>query len=136
MQPGDQPFDDPSMFTQEPDALQIATNVGSTITRAVGTVRVDIGFEIRGLVGTGQHQIASGIGQAAATTYYFVELNDDVNAQQDPGPMHPGVGLLPFDRDRRRQQRARHRDPLRRRDRHESVTAAPVPSRKTEAARR
>lgn len=116
MQPGDQPFDDASGFTQEPDALAFAGNIYPAISHVVGTARIDIGFEIRGLVGTGQHQIASGIDDATSATYYFDELNDDpggirdvgitayssangyqVLAQVDPGPMHAGVGLLRYD---------------------------------------
>ena len=116
MQPGDQPFDDASGFTQEADALSFSGNIYPGITGVVGTVRIDVGFEIRGLVGTGQHQIASGISDPSASTYYFDELNDDPNgirdvgiasydnatgyqvlAQVDPGPMHAGVGLLRYD---------------------------------------
>jgi hypothetical protein len=115
MQPGDQPFDDASGFTQEADDLETATNLYPNITRVLGTARVDIGFEIRGIVGTGQHQIAAGIQDSAAITYYFDEINDDPPtrdvgitsfsqatgyvplAMVDPGPMHPGTGILRID---------------------------------------
>ena len=85
MQPGDTAFDDLSGWEQEPDDIHgIAGTLGTQITRPVGTVRVEIGFDIRALVGTGQHQVASGIDNPMGSVYYFVELNDN-NTLQDLG---------------------------------------------------
>jgi hypothetical protein len=52
-------------------------------------VRVEIGFDIRALVGTGQHQVASGVDNPTGSEYYFVEL-DDNNGSQD-------LGVVSFD---------------------------------------
>lgn len=115
MQPGDQPFDDATGFDQEPDALHAAGDAGTTITLPLGTERVDIGFEIRGLVGSGQHQVGSGIDRDGALPYYFTELNqnttladaaivsyDSTNGyvlldSRTTNGMHPGVGFLRYD---------------------------------------
>jgi len=77
LQPGDQPFDDPSVFAQDTDSLHLDTAANPRITRTVGTIRLDVGYDIHALVGTGQHQIAAGVDNAAATVYYFGELNDN-----------------------------------------------------------
>ena len=77
MQPGDTGFDDISGFEQEADDIHSTNGGFPVVTRAVGTVRVEIGFDIRGLVGTGQHQVASGIDNPGPE-YYFVELNDNM----------------------------------------------------------
>ena len=116
MQPGDQPFDDPGTLLQEADALHSIGDTAAIITRPLGTVRLEIGFDILALVGTGQHQIAAAIGSPTDTIGYFGELNDsgatkDVSVAQydsstglytllDPAAlpaMHPGRGSLRLD---------------------------------------
>lgn len=88
---------------------------GVTITRSIASARLELGFEIHGLVGVGQRQVASGP-DTGGFPYYFVELNEnafDVRnvsvVSYDPqngyldlggvehGGMHPGVGLLRYD---------------------------------------
>jgi hypothetical protein len=115
LQPGDVPFDDASSFTQEADSLHLVGTANTTITRAVGTVRVDIGYTINALDGAGQHQVGCGIHNTSASEYYFGELNDngatkDVSIVQYDGVngyvtidpvalpgIHPGVGSLRLD---------------------------------------
>ena len=115
LQPGDHPFDAIDTLAQEADALHTSSNTGMSIFGTFGTVRIDVGFEIRGLVGAGQHQVASGIDGEASGAYYFVELNengalrnvsvvsyDSTNGYVmlgavEHGGMHPGVGFLRYD---------------------------------------
>jgi hypothetical protein len=76
--PGDHPFRSLAGFVQEDDALHFAgTSTTLWIDRAVTNVRFELGFDIRAVVGTGQHQIASGV-DAGVDPFYFVELNESV----------------------------------------------------------
>jgi len=77
MQPGDQPFDDASMFEQKPDSLHFVGDLAPIMTHTFGTVRIDLGFTINGLTGALQHQVAAGVDDSLATVYYFGELNDN-----------------------------------------------------------
>ena len=116
MQPGDQPFDDPSPFEQRADALHLTPgHTDALITRTLATARVDIGFDVYSVAATGQRQVASGIQDPAAATYYFSELNDDpptrdagivqyntttgymILTQNDPGALSAGSGVLRYD---------------------------------------
>ncbi len=77
MQPGDVPFDTATDLTQEPDAVRwngIAG--GEVITRPVGSMRIELGYDIHALVGTSQHQIAFGV-DSGSQPYYFAELDDN-----------------------------------------------------------
>jgi hypothetical protein len=77
MQAGDQPFDTIAGTTQEADALQFAVmNMSLPLTHAITTMRIQLGFDIRGLFGAGQRQVAFGIDRGAEP-YYFIELNDN-----------------------------------------------------------
>jgi hypothetical protein len=115
MQPGDTGFTDSPGAIQEPDSLRFTGDTTLTFSHPLATARVDVGFDIHTIVGTGQHQVASGIG-GGASTYYFVELNNNVGPmrdaavvsydpvngytlldQVDPGDIHAGVGLLRYD---------------------------------------
>jgi hypothetical protein len=115
MQAGDQPFDTIAGTTQEADALQFAVmNQNLTLTRAITTMRIQIGFDIRGLFGTGQRQVAFGI-ERGAEPYYFIELNDNgagadlgivsydatngyISLDAEPATsIHPGRGFLRLD---------------------------------------
>jgi hypothetical protein len=114
LQPGDHPFESIVGMTQQADALNY-TGLGLplAITQTVGTVRVDVGFDIRALFGTDQHQISSGVDRGAFP-YYFVELNDHNGNQwaavtaysgtgysqiaiAPHGGMHPGRGVVRYD---------------------------------------
>ena len=115
MQAGDQPFAAITAFDQEADAIHTATmTTGMSILGTFATVRVDIGFEIRGLVGSTQHQVASGV-DGGSSVYYFTEINengsirnvsvtsfDNMNGYlllggMNHNGMHAGVGLLRYD---------------------------------------
>lgn len=118
MTPGDHPFTDVSAFVQEADALRFSgVNTSLYLQHAIASTRIDLGFEIHGLVGEGQHQVAYGI--EASSPYYFAELNEnnafgvrnaglveytDANgyvhlASRTHAGMHPGVGYLRLDTD-------------------------------------
>ena len=78
MQPGDNPFDSGTTgFVQDADDLDSVGSTAPSITRSLGTARIDIGFDIRSVIaGANQHQVALGVNPAVAgTTYYFSELN-------------------------------------------------------------
>lgn len=116
MQPGDQPFDDISAFTQKADSLHLAGSVSPLrITRSLGSIRFDLGYDINALFGTGQHQVAAGIDNAATAEYYFGEINQQMagndvaivsyditngykllGSMTFPG-MHPGSGSFRLD---------------------------------------
>lgn len=114
LQPGDHPFADIGNLVQQEDGLRFAgANQGLAIPLALANARLELGFEIFALFGTGQHQVASGV--ETAPTFYFVELNDYLGSETvqvvsyDPanqyvtlasaphGGVHPGVGLLRYD---------------------------------------
>ena len=115
LQPGDHPFRSNANLVQEEDGLRFTgMNAGLWVDRPVTNVRIELGFEIHALVGTGQHQVASGV-EGVVEPYYFVELNengpvrdagivsyDGVNgyvflgSATHPG-MHPGRGVLRYD---------------------------------------
>lgn len=117
MQAGDQPFDDLTGFTQEGDALRTTTDVSPTIPIDLTNARIEVGWEIHGVLGTGQHQLAYGLDSTtmANSEYYFIELNesgdihdaalvsyDQANGYQtlaamDPGALHPGTGFSRVD---------------------------------------
>ena len=100
---------------QEPDSLRLTSDTQPIIVRSLGTVRIDIGFDIHALVGTGQHQIAAGVDNTAAAEYYFGELNDNAGVTdvsvvsydatngyvqldpQMPPSFHTGSGLFRLD---------------------------------------
>ena len=113
---GDHPFADISPLVQEDDGLSYAGDItGLNLLLPLANGRFEIGFDIRALVGTGQHQIASGV-EAGTQPYYFTELNENVTGLKDVavvsydatngyqflgsvphGGMHPGAGILRFD---------------------------------------
>jgi hypothetical protein len=115
MQAGDVPFDPNSKLVQGDDEITwTGTTTGLGFPQPLGTVRVELGFEIRGLVGDMQHQVAAGV-ETGSTPYYFVELNENaggatrafaivrydgayttVGGATHSG-MHPGRGHLRFD---------------------------------------
>jgi hypothetical protein len=116
--PGDHPFDSLDGFVQEADSVRYTgDNANLRISRPLATVRIEVGFEIHALFGSGQHQVASGIDRTSPPNdpYYFVELNengavhklgvisyDPVNQYQSLGAvdhngMHAGRGLLQYD---------------------------------------
>ena len=115
LMPGDQPFVDVGLLGQEADALRCRDSLGLVIARSIaGTVRVDLGFDIDAVIGTGQHQVGGGV-ERGAEPYYFVELDDDgdnktvavasydavngyvtIGAVPHPG-IHPGRGHLRYD---------------------------------------
>lgn len=116
MQAGDAGFTDAPGAIQEADSVRFTQDTSATIAGAIGTARIDIGFDIHGLVGTAQHQIASGIGGGTTGVYYFTELNNNVGPmrdaaivsydatngyilldQVDPGDIHAGTGYLRYD---------------------------------------
>jgi hypothetical protein len=116
MQAGDVPFSNVTGTTQDADALHVAAmNQDLPLTRVITTTtRIQLGFEIRGLFGTGQRQIAFGV-ERGAEPYYFIELNDNgggadlgivsydatngyVQLDTDPvTSMHAGRGFLRLD---------------------------------------
>ncbi|MDB4957479.1 MAG: hypothetical protein JWO36_5048 [Myxococcales bacterium] len=115
LMPGDNPFTDAAAFEQQADAVHFSGDTaGMSLEGTLATARIDIGFDILALVGSGQHQVASGI-ISAVPTYYFVELNesgplrdvgvisyDTTNGYQflgqvDHPGMHPGSGVLRCD---------------------------------------
>jgi hypothetical protein len=80
MQAGDTAFDDITGFDQEADAIHVNTsgNTSISLTRSLGRVRIDLGWTVHAVVGGAvQHQVAYGVDNAAATEYYFGELNDN-----------------------------------------------------------
>jgi hypothetical protein len=90
MQPGDVPFDTLAELAQEPDAARwSAVNGGAAITRPVQSLRIELGYDIHALVGTGQHQIAMGIDRGS-DPYYFSEVNDSGTGVQ-------GFQIVSFD---------------------------------------
>jgi len=116
MQAGDTGFDDVTGFTQEADSIRIGGSVFPNVTLALANDRIDMGFDVHALVGTGQHQVAYGVDATASPEYYFGELNDDGAGfhdasivrydgstgytqldQTDPGAFHTGTGLIRLD---------------------------------------
>jgi len=110
----DQPFtfsEGLGSWTQRADTLYLDNGaVGNTIPVTIDHSVVEVGFTIISTPTTFQHQIAIGSTQTTKP-YYFVELNDNMGAhdvavvdydgasynmlaQEDPGPMHPGTGLI------------------------------------------
>jgi hypothetical protein len=117
MQTGDEPFDDITGFAQEADALRVATDVGPNVNISFVRARIDVGWTINAVVGTGQHQLAFGFDDTmmSNSAYYFNELNengttrdaaivsyDATNGYQmvsamDPGALHAGPGVSRVD---------------------------------------
>jgi hypothetical protein len=113
MQAGDQPFDDITAFTQETDALRAGGDAGPNILVSLVNARIDVGWDINALVGTGQHQLSFGFDDSTGTNteYYFVELNQNgvtrdaaivtydatngyvMQSAMDPGDLHAGAGF-------------------------------------------
>jgi hypothetical protein len=127
MQPGDVPFADTMGWIQNADSI-LGKNVpgdfsvvnAMSVTRTLGTVRIDLRFTISSINGTpaDQHQVACGL--EGTVPFYFVELNDNGNLTQHylgitsydatngyqnvgqtdvPGGLHTGTGLLRVDAD-------------------------------------
>jgi hypothetical protein len=111
---GDHPFNMLGALVQEPDGLRYTgDSLGLIIPTPFANARFELGFEILGQVGTGQHQIASGV--VGTNPYYFVELNENLGVMNvaitsyDPTNgyvnhalvqtlgTHPGVGILGYD---------------------------------------
>ncbi len=109
---GDHPFETIVGLTQEADGLRYTgPNFSTFITMPLVNGVLDVGFEIQGVFGTGQHQIASGF-PAGTEPYYFVELNENLGMSNlqvvgydavngyvglgttPHGGMHAGIGLL------------------------------------------
>jgi len=121
MQAGDTAFDDITGFDQQADAIHITTtgNVSPALTMNLNRVRVDLGWTVNAVVGGAvQHQVAYGLDNAAATEFYFGELNDNGMGlhdaaivqfdgtsgytsldSQDDGAFHPGDGYSRMDFD-------------------------------------
>jgi hypothetical protein len=116
MQAGNTGFDDVTGFTQEADSIRIAGNVFPNLTMPIGKYRIDLGFDIHAIVGTGQHQVALGVDDPSGTEYYFGELNDNGAGGydaaivqydgttgyttldgQNSGAFHTGSGLIRLD---------------------------------------
>ena len=113
LEPGTHPFDDITGWTEDADALSINADSALRLTRPLRNVRIEIGFVIHALRGSGQHQIAGGI--EGTNPFYFAELNenaglrdvgvfsyDGVNGYQALGTvvhngMHAGTGLWRID---------------------------------------
>jgi hypothetical protein len=65
------------------------------MTVAVNQVRVDMGWTVHAVLGSGQHQIAVGAdGGSGAAERYFGELNDSARGTMTPGsnPMTASTG--------------------------------------------
>ena len=116
MQAGDTAYDDITGATQEADSLRFVGDNAPYLTFPIANARIQIGWEVHALVGTGQHQVAFGVDNTTQPVYYFGELNQDsmnlhdaaivsydsVNQYQtlagmDPGAFHAGVGLVRMD---------------------------------------
>lgn len=98
-------------WTQRADTLYLNDgSVANNIPQPLDHTVVEVGFTILSTPTTFQHQIAIGT-DTAGQPFYFVELNDNMGAydvavseydgtqynmlaQQDPGAMHPGLGLI------------------------------------------
>jgi hypothetical protein len=116
--PGTSPFSDIIGFTEEPDGIRHVGDASLFLTRSFGTARIEIGFDILAIIGTGQHQIGAGVDRCA-DPYYFAELNDNNGAtvhhcavfSYDPTngyvpldvvdipPLHTGRGIMRIDVD-------------------------------------
>lgn len=88
--PGTNPFDDITGFTQDPDGLHHTGDVSLFLTRPVGSARIELGFDIVAIIGTGQHQVALGV-ERSTSPYYFAELNDNTG-----GTVHD-VAIISYD---------------------------------------
>lgn len=118
LQPGTSPFDDITGLVEDADGLHFMGNTSIFLTRAFGSARVELGFDILAVIGTGQHQVAQGIGRTS-DPYYFAELNDNNGATvhqvaifsydgtngyvllslTDAPPLHTGRGISRIDVD-------------------------------------
>jgi hypothetical protein len=106
------PFSDGiGSWTQRADTLYLNDgSVANTIAPILDRTVVEVGFDVKSLPNPFQHQIAIGT-TSPSQPFYFVELNDNMGAydvaisdydgtqynmlaQQDPGAMHPGLGLI------------------------------------------
>ncbi len=76
LEPGTNPFDDIPGFSQEADGIRHVGDTSIFLTRNVGSARIELGFDIISIIGTGQHQIALGVDRGM-DPYYFAELNDN-----------------------------------------------------------
>jgi hypothetical protein len=112
--PGTNPFDQP--LSQNADSLQVSGDSAFfSLAETLQTVRIDLGFQINALFGTGQHQIAFGL-DTGATPYYFIELNENTSVKDfnlakldmsmytsvgeaPTAGMHPGTGFIRLDAD-------------------------------------
>ncbi|NVB81755.1 MAG: hypothetical protein HOV81_25395 [Kofleriaceae bacterium] len=120
--PGTNPFDDFTDWEQKDDALHVvalgsgnAKNLLQSLPLA--NARLELGFEIREVVGTtmDQHQVAGGL-ESTDPIHYFVELNENDLGMRDVaivsydgtngyvfhgnvphGGMHAGRGILRYD---------------------------------------
>jgi hypothetical protein len=118
MQTGDIAFDDISGFVQEADSIRAPSDAAPYITLPVTKVRIDMGWTVHAVVGTGQHQVAFGVDENTGTPeYYFAELNQAIGGTHDaaiyqydssgytlldgidPGAFHAGDGLMRMDCD-------------------------------------
>jgi hypothetical protein len=90
LEPGTNPFDDITDFSQDPDGLHHIGDVSLFLTRPIGSARIELGFDIVAIIGTGQHQIAVGV-ERGMDPYYFAELNDNAG-----GTMHD-LAVLSYD---------------------------------------
>jgi hypothetical protein len=97
MEPGNIGFDSIGDTTQEADALHFAgDSLDLHVTRALGTVRIQVGFEIRALFGVAQHQVAFGIDRDGAEPYYFTELNENAPLQDFAVISYDAANLYQF----------------------------------------
>ena len=60
MQAGDEPFDDITGFAQEADALRVATDVGPNVNISFVRARIDVGWTINAVIGTGHLSLELG----------------------------------------------------------------------------
>lgn len=90
LEPGTNPFDDITGFTQDADGLHHIGDVSLFLTRPIGSARIELGFDIVAIIGTGQHQIALGVDRSSSP-YYFAELNDNTG-----GTVHD-IAVISYD---------------------------------------
>lgn len=113
MQAGDTFFDSTAFAVQEADSIRYVGDNAPERVLAIGTLRIELGWEILGLEANPQHQIAIGVN--GSDPYYFAELNDNqgtnnlavvsydmangyVTLGMAPhGGVHPGVGVFRLD---------------------------------------
>ena len=77
MQAGDTAYNDITGTMQEAGLARFVGDNAPYLTFAIANARIDLGWEVHALVGTGQHQVAFGVDNATQPVYYFGELNEN-----------------------------------------------------------